>query len=418
MKSAMRGAIVTSLIIQGIGSFAPFFTIILLARLSGPTTQGIFSTFKTWADLVSSLIVFGFPQAFVYLINKKMATRAHLLNISLLYVAVTTLFVIPIAIHSVLSSYNQLPDERMLAIYAVLLAFGVGAFVLNRLVRAIYLTIDDGFLFSLITSAPAFFTLVAMVIAARLTPFSYDIAFFVAGVLTCLATGIWIKRIIAAAPGYTFALPAMPRKALAQQSIHTFLQSISFTLQPVVTIYLLVHFGANIVDVAAFTAATIVIAAVNVFFGIVAPIFFNRWSAGMSGDLFRRIRRIADMIALFFIIVGFAAIPLYSVVVPFVFGPAYEPAVTAFQIISLAVAPVAFTRIIASAIHAADRPDINSVSCGVRLVLSVALQFCLSNFGAVDPVIAAVWAWVGAEWAAAAYSWHQRRKMLMEARWQ
>ena len=138
----------------------------------------------------------------------------------------------------------------------------------------------------------------------------------------------------------------------------------------------------------------------------------------MNGELFNRIGAVVDKVTLVLIFVGIAAVPTYAFIVPVVFGPAYVEAVSAFQVLSLAVAPVAFTRMIASAIHAADRPDINSVSCVVRLVLSVVLQFCFSTFGGLTPVIAAVWAWVGAEWAAAGYSWFARRQMLGDAKWQ
>ncbi len=417
-QQKLRRSLITSLVIQGIGSFAPFLTIILLARYSGPATQGTFSAFKTWADLVSSLFVFGFPQAFIYLINKGIVERHHLLNISLLYAAATAILTVPLVMHSVAYDYNQVPSDRDLALYVAMISFGLGAIVLNRLIRTIYLTIDDGFLFSLITSAPAFFILVLMVAASQYENFSYDIAYFLAGMLTCIATGIWIWKIVVATPNYRFSIGFLPRKALASQSIHSFIQSICFTLQPVISIYFILYFGGSIVSVAEFTAATITIAAVNVLFAIIAPIFFNRWTSAMNGILLRRINKVADATTVIFFFIGLAVFPFYTFLVPLLFGPDYDSAIPAFQIVSLAVAPVAFTRIIASAIHAADRPDLNTVSCGVRLFLSVCLQLCFAQLWAMDPVIAAVWAWVGAEWGAGAYSWYKTRKLLTEAKWQ
>jgi O-antigen/teichoic acid export membrane protein len=408
MKSPMRGALLNSLVIQGLGSVAPFLTVILLARVGGPTIQGTFSTFKTWSDLVASIFVFGFPQAFVYLINKRLIGREALLNITLVYAALSVVILLPIALLSAYLSYNQVPSGRDLWVYSTLLGLGVAAVILNRLVRAIYLTLDDGVLFALITSAPATFVMITMLIASRQPDFDYDVAYLCAGLLTCLATGVWIRRIILASPRYRFSLPIVPIKALANQSLQTFFQSISFTIQPVITIALLLEFSATIIDVANFTAATIVIAAVNVFFGIISPILFNRWSIGMGRELFSMIGRIIDKTTLVFLLLGLLAIPAYPLLVPLVFGPTYQSAVPAFQIISLAIAPVAFTRTIASAIHAADRPGINSISCAVRLAVSVAVQVYISTIHAVDLVTAAVCAWVAAEWAAATYSWLAR----------
>jgi O-antigen/teichoic acid export membrane protein len=415
MKQNVRGAILTSLVIQGAGSVIPFVNIVALARLAGPVTQGTFSTFKTWMDLVTSLIVFGFPQAFVYLLNKKMANRDQLLNISLLYTLASSLFVIPIAMYSITSGYNILPEDRSIFAYATLLSAGVGAVVLNRLVRAIYLTIDDGLLFALITSAPALFMFATMMVAAMFTPFHYDIAFFAAGVLTLTSTGVWIRRIIVETPGYRLTLSTIPKRALAEQSIHTFVQSVSFTLQPVATISLLFHFGGAVTDVALFTAATIAIAAVNAFFGIVAPILFNRWSRNIDDNTLRGIQAISDRVSLGFLVLSVAALPLYPVLVPAIFGTDYVAAIPAFQIISCAIAPVALTRIITSAIHAAGRPEVNTISCILRLAVSVAAQLVLSYSGLASPLMAAAAGWMIAEWIAAVYSrWMERRIILCQ----
>lgn len=412
MSSDLRGPIVTSLVVQGLGSLSPILTILVLARLAGPQTQGEFSTFKTWADLVSSLFVFGFPQAFVYVLNKGMASRAHLLNLSLLYGALSAVVVVPLAAYSVVSGYNHLPDGRGLLLYSGMLALGMSALVVNRLVRSIYLTLDDGFMFSLVTSAPAFFLLLTIAAASLFTPFQYDLAFLIAGALTLLATAVWIQRIIAATTDYSFRLPRLPRRVLAVQSGQVFLQSVSFTLQPVVTIYLITAFGGRVTDVAFFTSATIVISAVNVFFGIISPVLFNRWSTDLDAALLANIQKLSDWLAVGFLVIGVIALPLYGILVPLVFGSDYLAAVPAFQLASLALAPVAFTRTVTSVIHAAGRPGVNTISCALRLAASVAAQVALVRFGAMPPLLAAVAAWAIAEWVAAAYSRQAGRRIL------
>lgn len=404
MTTKVRNAIAVSLAVQGLGSLSPLVTVLALARIAGPETQAVYSTFKTWQDLVSSLIVFGFPQAFVYLINKNIAPKDSLLNFSLLYTALTTVLVVPIAAYSTIWGYNILPTGQSLTTLALMLAFGVGTIVLHRLVRAIYLTIDDGVLFSLITSAPAFFQLVTMVAVTQAAVYRYDLAFAVAGALTLLVVGIWMRRIVGQAPNYAFTVPVIPKRALMAQSTHSFFQSISFTLQPVMTIALLRLYGAGLSDIAFFTSATILITAVNVFFGIVSPILFNRWSVSLDAVLLGRIMRMSDRLALLFLLASAAAIPLLVLLVPMVFGASYTDAVPAFQIVALAMAPVAFTRTVISAIHAAGRPGINTWSCGVRLAVTGVAQIALSQAGMLPPLLAAVTAWMIAEWVSAIYS--------------
>ncbi len=403
MKNSIKGAIFISLVVQGAGSFVPLLTVVALARIAGPDIQGVFSTSKTWSDLVCSFIIFGFPQAFVYLINKRLSTQSHLLNVSILYATASAFIVVPIAAISIKSGYNILPDERNIWIYSFLLTGGIWSIVVNKLVRAIYLTIDDGFVFSIITSAPAFFLLATMVAAVEHGGFDYDIAFFVSGILTCLATGIWMKRIIADDPKYEFKVSSIPKRALTEQSVHAFLQSISVTLQPVLTIYLIRAHGGNIIDIAFFSTSTIVLVSVNVLFGLISPILFNRWSKNIDLSVFYTILKFDYILSFSFLFIGLLSTILYQYIVPFVFGENYGASVPAFVIISFAMAPVAFTRVIYPAVHAAGRPQDNTASCAIRLSSSIALQLILS-LGGMPPLISAVWAWVLAEWLAAIYS--------------
>lgn len=411
MTTGVRKAILISLIIQGIGSLAPLLTVIALARVAGPQAQGTFSAFKTWMDLVSSVVIFGFPQAFVYLINKGVCSRTQLLNATIFYVTATTLLVVPATALSLAVGYTVLPVGQSVVFYSVVVAIGMGPVFLNRLVRGIYLTIDDGFLFSLITSAPTFFLMIAVPAAGLWDPFRYDLAFLVAGLLTLGATWPWLTRIIGQSPDYRLHLERIPFRPLSEQSIQTFLQSIAFTLQPVIAIYILQRQGAALTAVAFFTAATIIVVGVNILFGLVAPILFNRWSAAMDDALLRRISRYSLMLAAAFGLLGTISVPVLPFVVPMMFGIDYDPAVWAFQAMVIAIAPVAFTRSLYPAVHAAGRPSLNTVSCIVRLASGGVAQICMALSG-LSPLVAAVGGWVIAEWAAALYSLWALRRML------
>jgi O-antigen/teichoic acid export membrane protein len=404
MKSSVRGAVLTSLIIQGIGTASPLATVIVIARLSGPRNQAIFSSFKSWMDLVSSIAVFGFPQAFVYILNKKLANTDNLLNFSIFYAAATSAIIFPLAMYSVYSGYNIPPENQNVFIYSVMLTCGVCSIIFHRLVRAIYLTVDDGFKFSIITIAPAFFLLLAMTCALAFPKFHYDIAFFVSGIFTILSALYWVRRLISRLSTYKFKIASLPKRALASQSIHAFAQSVTFTLQPVITIKLLHVYGVKLDGVAFFTSSVIMITAVNAVFSIISPILFNRWTAHMDSELMRRLLKSSHQIAAIFIPVSIFSFFADIEVIPFVFGKNYESAIWTFQIVSLAMAAVAFTRMISPAIHAAGRPDLNTVSCAVRLTASVGIQVALSKAGMMSPLAAAVCAWAIAEWLAALYS--------------
>ncbi len=400
-RAVVHRSLAINLLVQGLGSFAPMLTIVLLARVAGETAQGVFSSFKAWTDLIVALAVFGFPQSFVYLINKRISAAHDILNFSLLYAAAAMVVTGIVVAAGTLAGYNFLPITLNPWVFALFLAIGTGTVVLHRLVRAIYLTIDDGMLFSLITCAPSVFLMVAMVVAAMLPAFRFDLAWLVAGIATLAATAVWIRGIAAEAGGHRLAWPVLERRVLMTQSTHAFLQSLAFTLQPVAAINIMLAFGASLGAVAFFTASTIIVNGANVVFAIVSPVLFNRWTANYSVTIFTRIERAAGALALLFGVGSAIAWWVLPYLVPAIFGAGYLSAVGAFQIVSLAMAPVAFTRMISPAIHAAGRPDLNTICCAIRLVFCVVCQLALSRAGIATVVIAAAWSWVVAEWIVA-----------------
>lgn len=415
MNSKLRGAILTSLIVQGLGTFAPFLTIVVLARIAGPEVQSIYSKFKVWSDLVSALITFGFPQAFVYLIQAKNVNRYDILNFSRIYTILSILPVFLLSILSVKSGYNYIPDGVNYILYSSCITFGICSICFNRLVRAIYLTIDDGFIFSIITSAPSVIVLISMLFAATLDVFRYDFAFFFVGILTLLVTNVWVRRIVKRdRPAVFRVVPIIPKKLLFNQAMNSFLQSLFFLLQPVVGIYILIHTDGNDLDIAYFSSSIIIISAINSIFGMISPILFNRFSGNINRDIFYNLFRFFIRITIVIALLAVLSIPVYSYAVPAIFGSEYAGAIAAFQVLSCALGPVAFTRMVYPAIHAAGNPGRNTVSCGLRLIVSVATQVGLTVSGLLAPVMAAVCAWVVAEWFSALYSILSARQMIRQ----
>ena len=254
--------------------------------------------------------------------------------------------------------------------------------------------------------------MVAMIAAALLPAFRFDLAWLVAGIATLAATAVWIRGIAAATGGHRLAWPVLERRALITQSTHAFLQSFAFTLQPVVAINIMLAFGASIGAVAFFTASTIIVNGANVVFAIVSPVLFNRWTANYTIAVFAKVERTAILLGLIFGLGSAVAWWMLPWLVPTVFGSPYTAAVGAFQIVALSMAPIAFTRTISPATHAAGRPDINTISCAVRLMASVVIQGALAYRGGADPLVAAAVSLTVAEWLAAGYSWWMGRRLI------
>lgn len=387
--------------------------LIVLGRFGGPDVQGTFSVFKTWIDLTTALLIFGFPQAFVYLINKKVWYKSDALSFSILHFIISLFLVIPIALYGVYLDYLIVPQDRQLWLYLFLISFGASAFCFNRLIRAIYLTIDDGIIFALITSAPAFILMIFMLTALKFNNFPYDVAYFFTGILTLLLTIIWIDAIIKKIAKFKLYIPTISNNQLFHHSWQSFAQSIAIALQPVIMIFLIFEYSGSVKDVAFFTSSTLIISAANVLFGIVAPLLFNRWSKKLDINTFYVIRKSSLAFTAFFLAVGILGIWIAEIAVVALFGSTYREATWAFQLMFFAMAPVALTRVLYPAIHAIGHPHVNTISCFIRVGAAAGLQLMFCELGWFEPLPAAILSWLIAEWVAAIYTWLTSTKKLM-----
>jgi O-antigen/teichoic acid export membrane protein len=414
MKQSIANSLGFSIAIQGLGSLPSFILVILLARIAGPETQGTYSIFKTWIDLFNSILIFGFPQAFVYLINKNISPRHELLNFCFIYFFASNFLLILMIIFSLEFGYINLPDGQTPLLYILAISIGGSAYVFNRLVRGIYLTIDDRLIFALATSAPAFFILISMLVATQLNAFPYDIAYFACGLSTLAVTAVWVKRIINLTPSFAIQIPKLPLGSLVNQSMQSFVQSLCFTIQPVISIWTMLAWGANIVDVAFFSASIIIISIANLLFGIVNPIMFNKWSKKLEIDAFIKIIRASVYFSIIFAFIGLLGIAVMPFAVFYTFGPSYHTSVWAFRLLLFAMPAVAFTRMLYPAIHAAGAPSYNTVSCLVRVGVAWGSQVALAAYAGMSPLLSAIWCWILSEWCASIYTWLAAKTLQRE----
>src|SRR4051794_13646483 len=82
---SFRKAVAANLIVQSLGPACSFVTVFVIARLGGPAAQGEFAQMKAWSDFMFSFGCFGFPQGFIYTINKLGASASVLARWSRFY---------------------------------------------------------------------------------------------------------------------------------------------------------------------------------------------------------------------------------------------------------------------------------------------------------------------------------------------
>jgi len=141
-----------ALLIQSIGPLSLYYFFGVISRDLGPDIQGQFSELKYSVDFLVSLLIFGLPQIYIREIHKSNLLRRELIKKSLLYVSFLILigmafcFIIP---NSVFLRFFY--GSTVNFFWIVLATCGLVTF---SLLRPIYLTISDGWKFSILSIQP------------------------------------------------------------------------------------------------------------------------------------------------------------------------------------------------------------------------------------------------------------------------
>jgi O-antigen/teichoic acid export membrane protein len=363
--------------VQSLGYMSLFIVVWAVGHRLGPEAQGRFSVMKSFVDLMVTVLLFGFPQSFIYGINRLGVTRGRLARLSLLYGGVVCLVLLLVlaAMQQLGSDLLSLPTS---ALGSALVALTIGGLVAHGLLRGILLTIDDHWRFSLLTSFPALALCIVSVALLALGRFDPAAAYSAVGIISLVAAVLMIRSCLSEKSGRR-----VPWKDLAVNGGSVFVQSALMALQPFLTLSLLQHYGNGYQAAAFFSLATYANQAVLVPLTMTTPLLFNRWSAAnatVAGDL----RRMAWPIGFVTVasIAGWAAVPW---VVETVFGPGYRGAAPAVQVMVLAIPFVFITQIGMPALMSLGKFRSNAFMAFLRLcVCLAALSYFLLGTSSVD----------------------------------
>jgi O-antigen/teichoic acid export membrane protein len=380
------------LVVQIVGVLLSFATVILVARWGGAATQGVFFTYKTLVDFLTASILFGLPQAYVFVINKGKATVNGLALLTLLYSAGSVL--IAIIVISIQINTYFLPHTSLFAI--LILSAGVGGYVLHGLARGIILTQTAAWVFSMFSVAPAVVLLLTIIFQFSNERLSFPTALGVTGLVSGFAGAVWLSRI---SQLHLRDLKKLPYPEIVTQSLHTFIQSSLFAAQPVLTLAMLRARSATDADIGNFSIAITAFAAINVVVSVTAPVLFNRWSKSISWDQYATLALRTYWVSAALMALAWIVILAARPVVGGTLGTDYEDAVVPIQLMTLAVFPLLCTRFLSSAIHALGYPSVNSLSCFARLGM-VGVFFALGYPLTGDILATGALSWVAAEWVA------------------
>lgn len=380
------------LFVQVGGVMISFITIIVVARWGGAATQGVFFTYKTLADFITTILLFGLPQAYIFLINKDRVTISGVTIFTYMYSAISVLIAFGAILLHLSSSISVNPGALAIAALSV----GVGGYVLHGLARGIILTRAAAGLFSVFSVVPAVLLLSGIVFQFANGSPNFPLAIGTTGLLSGLVGVACLSRM---SKLRLSDLVGIPYRALVTQSLHTFIQSSLYAAQPVLTVAMFRGRSGTDVDIGNFSIAVTAFSAINVVVSVMGPVLFNRWTKSMSWDQYSTLARRTYWVSGTLMVIAGIVLLVAEPVVDVILGPAYREAVLPIQLMTFAVFPLLSTRFLSSAIYALGHPSVNSFSCLARLVTVAACFF--ASYSLTDNMLASgAIAWVAGEWIA------------------
>lgn len=396
---SFRRAVAWNVLVQAVGPASAFLTVLVIARLGGASDQGRYAEYKAWVDLLVALGCFGFPQGFVYVINKVGASAPALARWSRLY----ALAFVPLAGFATVAGIHfgwVSGSSGLRGDSVVLLTLAAGLLVLHGLWRGVYLTHDAGVSFAVFTILPALSLMLVVTVALASGWHSFE-WMIMAATLPAIAVATGMMRPLLRRSSVMGEFRSQPWRPLLSNGLHSFVQAMLMALQPVIAYRMVRMLGGEADDVGFLNVGLLLVQGLSVPISMVAPLLFARWTASGDAGLMERLHGLTTRALLVGAGAGLLLAGIASALVPALFGPAYAAAVRPTQLLLLIVPLVCHARVIAPALHARGRPGINTAAAVLRIL---ALWVGAAGLGLAmfNRVTAIAVAWVVAEAIAAA----------------
>jgi len=385
-----------AIVVQSFGPASLFFAVWFIARELGSEMQGKFSAVKSLVEFLAVLLTLGLPQSFVYGINQLGVQRGQIVRWTLRYGVISFGIACFLLLFLRQLSWASLDILHGDFVNIFFFALAVAGFVTYALLRGIFLTLTDGWLFSLLTVQPALLLSAAVIVFVELSYFDPVLVYSFSGLISAVISILLLRR-------YRFGVSnaLLPWNNLLANGSAVFLQNLFIAAQPFVTLAVIRQFGGSYNDIAFFSLSMYVYQGGVVPLTMVAPILFNRWTnnhsmidrAGEIKGLLKGLVPIAFIVG-----IGWFLVPL---IIPNLFGITYKGAVPTIQVMLLAI-PFLYVGLIGMpALMSLGMFRTNVAMAFVRLLVSILSLLFLLSYIEVDYALAAAQAWLLAEFVLA-----------------
>lgn len=386
---------VSNLMLQALGPLCGFVTVLLIARLGGAAAQGEFAQTKAWVELLVVIGCFGFPQSFVYVINRLGASARRLALVSIGY----SLLFVPLA-WAITQLSRQLGWVHLTAgvMVQLALASSAGLFVLHGLWRGVFLTTGRETWFAVFSILPPVTLLASVLGGLARGQGGVALLFVVSAAASALVALVLMRPVLRASPGTAL----LPWNALFANGAHSFVQALLLVVQPLLAYALIRAQGGTDPQIGLFNVGVFLVQGLGVPISMISPLLFAHWTSTDDVSRMARLQAASSRWLAAGALLGLLLAGAALAGVPLLFGVAYAGAALPVAVMMLSLPLTCHARLIAPALHAHDRPMVNSVAGLLRLACLAAAGHGLMVAG-LDPLLAAAAAWSLAEAVAAVW---------------
>lgn len=404
-----------NILIQAIGPFLSFLTIFLLARLVGPIQQGLYAKIYAWINFIVVLGVFGFPQSFIYVINKHNVHRGLLLKAATMYTLIFGTILGSILIISY--RYSLLDSQIISSLFGLFfVVVTIVILVYHGLFRGVYLTYNQNIGFAIVSILPAVSLFFFMIFFLIYRVYIYQLVFFISSLLLLLILLFLKRNIDDGIKLYPFDVnklkSELPLKILFNHGTNSFIQALLLSLQPVVAYWFISKYIGGNDYIGYFNIGLFLQQGFLVPISMVVPILFEYWTRNNNFEIVKKITNFK--IFILELLIGVLLASFIPFLVSCLFGSKYDESVVLSQIL-LFLIPITFhSRLLNPAIHSMGFPLVNSIGAIVRFFLFIITTFSFVFFSELNLNTLAL-CWTVSELIIAIYFYYKFKSKLENA---
>ncbi len=393
---SLRNKLGITLVSQFLGVGATFLVNIVIARRYGPEGQGYLSHYRSTIIFLSNVGLFGFPQAFVYMINSKTIEVYWAVKFSTYY---SLLFgVAGLGLGALLYSLGirELSGFDPLTVLAIIIA--TTGMVLHGMYRAISLSTKPIYVFNFVSIMPAIFALLIYFFWYADNYQVLVLSLVFAGAISSFLAAFVLKDHLFSKQRLNNSLSKLT--ASVRYGFWSFFPGTTFAFVITATYALLRQNGISDETAGYFSISYLLVSTAILPLNMIVPVLFDTWSKETDQKYnlqsYLKLAHLGTVVAIASFSVGMVLIRPITVLV---FGSEFSPSVLSTQILILSVYALYQSRLLSAMLLAIGCPTVVGIAALMRAVIIILPLF----FWDLNSLLGAALAWTIGEFVSMIY---------------